>query len=274
MNHFKKHIGDWVRDTAHLNATEEGIYTRLLDQYYSREKPLPTEVRQCQKLARAQSEEEKQAVIAILEEFFVLSEDGYHQKRCDQELANYRNLSDKAKASAKSRWVNNASENTCERNANASETQCESDATTDDERNAKAMLAIKPLAIKPLTKDQDQRHCRATEPDDACLESKKSSKPKNGKHATAIYLLDAQDVFEYLNQATDSQFQLKNPKGELTANGELVIARLREGYTRLQLNEVVLARCKAWGNDPKMQEYLRPATLFAKSNFEKYLGAL
>lgn len=97
---------------------------------------------------------------------------------------------------------------------------------------------------------------------------------RNGNHAVAMYLDDAQDVIEYLNKATDSNFQLKNPKGGLTSNGELIIQRLRDGYTRGQLNEVVFDRCQLWAKDEKMREYLRPATLFAKSNFEKYLGVL
>lgn len=90
MNHYAKHIGDYLKDTAHLSATEEGIYTRLLDQYYSREKPLPLDFDKCCKLARACNEAERDAVAMVISEFFQQREDGYHQRRCDLEIAAYQ----------------------------------------------------------------------------------------------------------------------------------------------------------------------------------------
>jgi uncharacterized phage protein (TIGR02220 family) len=95
-------------------------------------------------------------------------------------------------------------------------------------------------------------------------------KPPNGHH----YLKDAEDVLKYLNDATERNFQLRNPNGKLTSNADLVVNRLKEGYTRLQLCEVVFYKAREWGGDDKMNQYLRPDTLFAKRNFEKYLGAI
>jgi uncharacterized protein YdaU (DUF1376 family) len=89
VNHYKRHIGDWIRDTAHLSALEEGIYSRLIDQYYSREKPLPADVSVCCKLARANSKDERAAVAFVLGEYFVLGPEGYGQKRCDEEVSAY-----------------------------------------------------------------------------------------------------------------------------------------------------------------------------------------
>ncbi len=100
MNFYAHHLGDYMRDTAHLSIIEDGVYRRLLDQYYIRERPLPADLGQCCKLARAASQEERKAVAYILQEFFQLQGDFYRQKRCDDEIARYADKRNKARASA------------------------------------------------------------------------------------------------------------------------------------------------------------------------------
>jgi uncharacterized protein YdaU (DUF1376 family) len=90
MNHFPFHVGDWVKDTAHLNPCEEGIYLRLMVQYYNRETVLPADLSACVKLARATTAEQREAVKYCLTEFFQKTTDGYRHKRCDQEIAAYQ----------------------------------------------------------------------------------------------------------------------------------------------------------------------------------------
>tara|TARA_R110000868_G_scaffold142759_11_gene360243 strand:- start:998 stop:1855 length:858 start_codon:yes stop_codon:yes gene_type:complete len=87
MNHYPRHIGDWMRDTAHLSEVEECIYSRCIDQYYSREAPLPADKAAVARLVRASTAQARKAVGVILDEFFKLEDDGWHQKRCDQELS-------------------------------------------------------------------------------------------------------------------------------------------------------------------------------------------
>ncbi len=89
MNYYEHHIGDFLKKTAHLSAIEDGIYRRLLDRYYTIEAPLPADLRECCKLARANSKSERDAVKAMLGEFFSLEDDGYHQRRADEEIAKY-----------------------------------------------------------------------------------------------------------------------------------------------------------------------------------------
>lgn len=89
MNYYEHHLGDYIRDTAHLSMIEDSAYRRLLDTYYAREKPLPADVAACCKLARAHSEEERAAVAYVLGEFFKLGEDGHRQARADAEIARY-----------------------------------------------------------------------------------------------------------------------------------------------------------------------------------------
>ena len=68
---------------------EDAAYRRLLDVYYTREAPLPLDRKAVQKLARAQSKDERAAVDYVLDEFFVEHDDGWHQLRCDEEIAKY-----------------------------------------------------------------------------------------------------------------------------------------------------------------------------------------
>jgi uncharacterized protein YdaU (DUF1376 family) len=89
VNYYEHHLGDWAKDTVHLTMLEEGAYRRLVDVYYVKEKPLPVAIRDIYKLARAAARPERDAVDSILREFFHEREDGWHHKRCDEELARY-----------------------------------------------------------------------------------------------------------------------------------------------------------------------------------------
>lgn len=102
MNHYPKHIGDWMTATAHLSEVEECIYSRMVDQYYAREAPLPLELAACCRLVRASTTAARKAVPVILQEFFEREPDGWHQTRCDEEIAFYRERAAKTSAFWKS----------------------------------------------------------------------------------------------------------------------------------------------------------------------------
>jgi uncharacterized protein YdaU (DUF1376 family) len=87
VNFYKHHIGDYAAATAHLSWDEDMAYTRLLRWYYQHEKAIPDDRRAIYRLARASSKPQREAVDAVLDEFFSLEDDGWHQKRCDEELA-------------------------------------------------------------------------------------------------------------------------------------------------------------------------------------------
>lgn len=84
MNYYRRHIGDYIRDTAHLSLLEHGVYSRLLDVYYSRENGIPKD--QAARLIGARSPDELQAVEAVLSEFFQLTDGVWRQSRCDEEI--------------------------------------------------------------------------------------------------------------------------------------------------------------------------------------------
>ena len=130
MNFWNRHIGDIIRDTVSLTMLEDGAYTRLLDQYYQTERPLPLDRKMIYRLARANSSPERKACDFVIETFFSQEADGYHQKRCDFEIAAYQKKQRMAQASANARWAKS------EGNANASQTHDASDMRTHSEGNA------------------------------------------------------------------------------------------------------------------------------------------
>lgn len=124
MNYYERHIGDYLKDTAHLSLLEHGVYGRLLDIYYSREEPIPEA--QAMRLVGARSEEERAAVAEVLREFFTLEDGNWRHGRCDEELAKYQDKQRKAKASAEARWGKDKSQS--DGNADALQTQSEGNA--------------------------------------------------------------------------------------------------------------------------------------------------
>jgi uncharacterized protein YdaU (DUF1376 family) len=154
LQYFSHHIGDFIRDTAHLSLIEEAVYRRLMDLYYTNEGPLPNDIRQLCRHVRARLPEEVEAVEQILNEFFNRTDDGWRHKRCDREIAAYRSKSEKARASAEQRWRN--TERIPERNAHTSNPESERNANgqrTGCERIADAMLTNNQ---EPITKKKEK----------------------------------------------------------------------------------------------------------------------
>ena len=100
INFYKHHLGDYSAATAHLSWDEDCAYRRLLDAYYKREQPIPVDVTQACRLARAMTPAQRKAVKQVLDEFFVLEDDGWHQKRCDEEIAEANEIGSEREAKA------------------------------------------------------------------------------------------------------------------------------------------------------------------------------
>lgn len=98
MNYYPHHIGDYVKDTAHLTMIEDGAYRRLIDLYYLHEQPLPSEKKKVYRLARATSNPERKAIDTILEEYFTLTPEGFRHSRCDEEIEAYQGKSEDEEA--------------------------------------------------------------------------------------------------------------------------------------------------------------------------------
>lgn len=90
MNYFEHHIGDYDKNTSHLTACEDGIYSRMIRRYMDKERPLDVDTKEIKRIVRARNREEKSAVDAILKEFFHFENDGWHHKTCDETIAAYQ----------------------------------------------------------------------------------------------------------------------------------------------------------------------------------------
>ena len=138
VNYYERHIGDYIRDTAHLSLLEHGIYNRLIDTYYLREGPIPDA--EAERLIGARSPAEKKATRAILAEFFQLRDGKWYQTRCEEEIAAYRELvasqSNRGKAGAAARWGKRALQTDSKRDASSMPEACNKHPTS----NANAML--------------------------------------------------------------------------------------------------------------------------------------
>ena len=120
MNYYEHHLGDYAEATAHLSFVEDAAYSRLMRKCYSTELPLPADVKAVQRLIGARTKEERQAVEDVLGEFFELREDGWHNARCDAEIARYQDKQAKAKRSAEARWSAQRPQSDGNANADAS----------------------------------------------------------------------------------------------------------------------------------------------------------
>lgn|GEM_PF-976233 len=101
MNHYPHHIGDFRSATRHLTFVERALYRELLDLYYDTERPLNADLQKLARLVLAQGEEQCAALSGVLDEFFVLQDDGWHNDRCDAEIEAYRGKVQSASAAGK-----------------------------------------------------------------------------------------------------------------------------------------------------------------------------
>ena len=125
MHYYEFNIGDYMRDTAHLDEMEDLAYRRMLDLYYLKESPLPKSIPEIAKLIRMRTHSE--SIANVLREYFTLTDSGYINAKANDTLIKIYDKSEKAKKSAEKRWE-------LQRLKNANALQ------TDSERNANGML--------------------------------------------------------------------------------------------------------------------------------------
>lgn len=99
MHYYQFNISVWSLHTSHLTLEEECIYRRLLDYYYDTELPIPEETKPVIRRLRLLSNEPM--VKAILQEFFHLETDGWHNNRADIEISEYHAKANKARENGK-----------------------------------------------------------------------------------------------------------------------------------------------------------------------------
>ena len=84
----------------------------------------------------------------------------------------------------------------------------------------------------------------------------------SGKPDHASY----QEILDYLNGKAGTSYRASSK-----ATQRLIKARANEGFEVADFKKVIDIKVAAWKDDPKMSQYLRPATLFG-TKFESYLN--
>lgn len=90
MHYYSFHVSDYIHDTAHLSNNEDLAFRRLLDLYYTQEKPIPNKTHEVAR--RIRMGKNIDAVQTVLEEFFMYSQehDFWFHKRGDETIAAYQ----------------------------------------------------------------------------------------------------------------------------------------------------------------------------------------
>ena len=106
-----------------------------------------------------------------------------------------------------------------------------------------------------------------TKSETVCDSTGEKEKEKEKEKETPIPPETYAEIVGYLNERTGKAFK---PTSEATR--KLIRARLAEGYGIPDFERVIDNKCADWKGDAKMDRYLKPETLFAKSHFEGYLN--
>lgn len=153
MNYVQFHIGDWESGTRLLTPLEKGIYIDLLMLYYSTERPILRSY--FDRITRGYTEDERKAFDYVVSQYFEEQDDGFHNARCDEEIAKAAEKSEKARKSIQARW-NKAAKGPA---SSVSDTCRKPDESTDairtnNERNTDVLLTSNQ---EPITNKETER---------------------------------------------------------------------------------------------------------------------
>lgn len=93
------------------------------------------------------------------------------------------------------------------------------------------------------------------------------SYPVSGHESSDESFKDYDSIISYLNEKTGKAYKATTAKTK-----SLINARVAEGFTVDDFKVVIDKKCTDWLGDEKMEQYLRPETLFG-TKFEGYLNA-
>ena len=120
LPYFPMYPSDFEAKTSHLTILEDGAYNRLLRLCWMTPGcSLPADEEWIMRRARAQSEEEKQSVRTVLNEFFKLKNGRYSNPRLTRELAIAKELYEKRVSSGRKGGISNSLKRKEELSSNA-----------------------------------------------------------------------------------------------------------------------------------------------------------
>jgi uncharacterized protein YdaU (DUF1376 family) len=95
MHYYQFNISDYQSHTKHLTPIEDICYRRLLDWQYLHEKPIPSDLKSMCRLLMLRDYQDD--VEQVLNEFFVLTEDGWVNPRALEEIEEFISFEEKNK---------------------------------------------------------------------------------------------------------------------------------------------------------------------------------
>jgi len=266
MNGMKKlfwyrwHIDDWASSTKveMLTMEEEGIYRRLLDRAWSMPgTALPLDFNMLSRLTKNSPIE---VVKKIIGTFFVITDQGYVNKRLLKERQESESLAEaitnRAKKGADKRWHGKSENNqdvNAQEHAQAMPKHMPKQCSSNAQEHAQAMLD----ECTATATDTDTKNLGSLEP----LSGLPDEPPES-----QLVKIPYDEIIEYLNTRSGSKY---TSAGKDTRR--CIKARWNEKRTFADFKTVIDNMTAAWGTDEKMLNYLRPITLFG-TKFESYLN--
>lgn len=99
MHYYQFNIGDYAKHTRHLTNNEDLAYRRMLDLCYLNEKPIENNFKKVARLIDMRGCEEE--VENVLNDFFELKDDHWHNNRVEKDLAFYAEKAERARENGK-----------------------------------------------------------------------------------------------------------------------------------------------------------------------------
>ncbi len=119
--------------------------------------------------------------------------------------------------------------------------------------------------FKQLSTNETGMYTKCIQP--VCVDKVRLGKDSKEEVSGVKTNVDIENVLTYLNSKTGKRFRSNSSK-----NVSLIRTLFKDGYNLNDIKKVIDLKVSDWLQDTKMNEYLRPSTLFNKNHFEEYLN--
>ncbi|UQM19540.1 YdaU family protein [Acinetobacter baumannii] len=205
MNYYQHHIGDFNNATRHLSLIERAIYRDLLDMYYDTEKAI--DASSIDRLARrlqCTTEEQKEALKYVLDEFFILEEGVYRNNRCEREIAEYHGKKKQASEAGKASAAKRAAKKKGSSN---------SDSSKDDQAsNENSTVVENPLNEEQTDVQPTNNHKPLTINQEPIIDSSSNAREENSQFTLQFNLLSIRSMItsvsmrEFISEYSEFQY--------------------------------------------------------------------
>lgn len=258
MHYYNFNIGDYIKHTMHLTIEEDITYRRLLDLYYDTEAPIPTDIHWVSRRLRMGYE----VVESVLNEFFILTEEGYRNHRADAEIADYHAYIDKQRSNGK--LGGRPKKSNGKPIANPSQTQVEPKKSLNNNQQTttnKQQTDSKAPAVQ----------CPSGVIESTWLDFVKHRKAKKAP-ITATAIKGIQREADKAGLTLDAALQIMCARGWTGFSAEWVASKADSNMTANQKSNLAFARA-IFGDERKLQNEQRTIDITPMSTPAGFLGA-